>query len=666
MRCVGISLAVALGVAWVRAAAAQPEAPRFVDLRTDAPDAEAAARKLLGNRLRLGPARVLRSLAFTHVWMQLHAPDGTPVVGAWAAVHLTGGAPSWRVRVLDEPAAVVLTGMRRIDAATAGQRAQAAVEGATGIATTEAVALPVGNGQVRPGWRFAIDAARPARLMEVWVDADDGRVEVRRDLLTHATGRGRVYRPNPVTASGDRELVDGQGTDSEALTALLEEVELRNLDGSGYLRGAYADVHRVGGRTRQDDLQFFFTRARLGFAEVSAYYHVDRLQRGLQALGFTGARSLVAAPLDVVVDATTSDQSTYDPARVQLRLGTGGIDDAEDGDVIAHEYGHAVQWAIMPNFLDGTDGMAIGEGWSDIQAYALPTESDHPALVARECLAPWDAAGYKPPQPCLRRVDGTKHYPEHLHVPREPHHDGEIWSGMLYQLFIDTGLGPSDGYRLVLESAFLYPAQVTFADASAALLAADEALYGGVHVAAIERLLVWRGLRATLAPPAADAPVLERRALALESEQPIAHSADELRIIRQPGAAALRLHFAAIDLEARPGCQGGLCDAIYLYDGAGRLYARLGGQQLDVVGPNIPGDTIYVRWVTTPSGVSNGFRIDAVDVLAAGPELAPDGGCAVGGSAKGQAQLLLIFVSLLALRWRRIAPNAAGSCSSAR
>ena len=53
-----------------------------------------------------------------------------------------------------------------------------------------------------------------------------------------------------------------------------------------------------------------------------------------------------------------------------LHMGDGGVDDAEDADVIVHELGHAIQDAQVPGFGPGTktEQAAIGEGFGDFLA----------------------------------------------------------------------------------------------------------------------------------------------------------------------------------------------------------------------------------------------------------------------------------------------------------
>jgi hypothetical protein len=346
------------------------------------------------------------------------------------------------------------------------------------------------------------------------------------------------------------------------------------------------------------------------------------------------------------------------------------VDDAEDGDILVHEYGHAVQYEIVPGIGQGRDNLdarAIGEGWSDIQAYAIPTGASKAPVVPRACIGAWDALGYEPPAPCLRRVDGHKHYPEHLRLPRQPHFDGEIWSGALHEIFEATGLGPVAGYRLVLESMYDYSSDVTFLNAAEALLEADEALHGGAHVAAIRRVLLWRGLLATISEPApVDEARLEQVAVRHESPRPLDNSADDHLVIRHPGATAVRVRFAELDLETGEHCVGRLCDAVYVYSEAGDLYARLGGVGKDVLSPIVPGEAVIVRWVTNGERPSTGLIIDRLDVLLepiatpdAGPAPLPDarpprpgtgdaqGSCATGGGAGGAAAWVLLVLGLV-------------------
>ena len=56
------------------------------------------------------------------------------------------------------------------------------------------------------------------------------------------TARGRIFDPNPVVTLRDESLTDQKDADYAALQPAYRVVTLVRLDGSGYLRGDFADV----------------------------------------------------------------------------------------------------------------------------------------------------------------------------------------------------------------------------------------------------------------------------------------------------------------------------------------------------------------------------------------------------------------------------------------
>ena len=72
-----------------------------------------------------------------------------------------------------------------------------------------------------------------------------------------------------------------------------------------------------------------------------AYFHIDRTRAYVDSLGLT--EPLRRKPQKVRADGFTDDNSFYSPGTSTLALGSGGVDDGEDADVIVHEYGHSLQ-----------------------------------------------------------------------------------------------------------------------------------------------------------------------------------------------------------------------------------------------------------------------------------------------------------------------------------
>ena len=82
------------------------------------------------------------------------------------------------------------------------------------------------------------------------------------------------------------------------------------------------------------------------------------------------------------------DNSFDDAAEDELRFGKGGVDDAEDAEVILHEYGHAIHFS--QNFGFGGEGGAISEGFGDYWAVdGLAISSRR--RPTRPCVADWDS-----------------------------------------------------------------------------------------------------------------------------------------------------------------------------------------------------------------------------------------------------------------------------------
>jgi Zn-dependent metalloprotease len=172
----------------------------------------------------------------------------------------------------------------------------------------------------------------------------------------------------------------------------------------------------------------------------------------------------------------------------RLTLGRGGVDDAEDAEVIVHEYGHSVQDNQVPGFGSTPDAGAIGEAFGD---YLAVTVSEHFAPTADEpCVADWDSTSYTSTVPhCLRRVDGNKHYPEDLEG--EVHADGEIWSRALWD--IHKALGAKLADTIIIDAQFGFTPDITM-PAAAAVTIKTAGQYGASAKRAVQAAFAARGL----------------------------------------------------------------------------------------------------------------------------------------------------------------------------
>lgn len=393
-------------------------------------------------------------------------------------------------------------GVRPPGAATVTRaRAIAAALGATNASGLRAAPraaraiLPVAGGGERLVWRVLLASRRPLASYEALVDARSGTVVRVRDVLQHDTGSAKVFMPNAVVANGSRSgLSDNGDADSALLTSLRSPVTLQRLDSAttGCLKGRWVHATLPSGEVCMPGADFTsVTRADDAFEAVMAYVHVDRARAYLESLGFT---SLLDRSLPVLADAFTADNAFYDPNSRSIQYGSGGVDDGEDGDVIVHEYGHALQDAQVPGFGASAQAGAIGEGFGDYLQAALDAQRA-PSPTFNPCFAEWDTLGAGDPAaiPCLRRTDGNLTAAQAATACHgDVHCVGEAWSGALWS--IRGAIGGTTADRLVVQSQYSLTASASFNDGSVALIKADRALYGGVHEQILRDVLGGRGL----------------------------------------------------------------------------------------------------------------------------------------------------------------------------
>ena len=309
-----------------------------------------------------------------------------------------------------------------------------------------------------------------------------------------STGTGQVFLPNPVAELEDQSLTDQKDADYAALQPAYHVVTLTNLDGSGYLRGDWANIRgETGNPAFSSTNTFIYTRDDDRFEQVMAYYWVTEAQKYIQSLGFGSTRRPVnMESQDIRINQLGYDNSFSWDKKDLLRFGKGGVDDAEDAEVILHEYGHAIldsQSTPFGAFGASPEAGAMHEGFGDywavtVSAVIAPT-ADLP------CVADWDAVSYTSGTPhCLRRVDTNLHYPEDLNG--RVHHDGQIWSRALWD--IRNALGHVRADTIILEAQFSFPKDASMPIAAEEVVKAAQRLYGPSAAHAVRAAFEARGI----------------------------------------------------------------------------------------------------------------------------------------------------------------------------
>src|SRR4051794_769138 len=181
---------------------------------------------------------------------------------------------------------------------------------------------------------------------------------------TGSTAPAQVFFPNPVQTLQDETLTDQKDANYAALGAAYRRVTLTDLDGSGTLTGAYAKVEsQTGTPARNTGSGFVYTRDEDQFEQTMGYYWVTQAQHYIQSLGFGSTLPPVNKRQQLLrINQYGGDNSFYrnGTRKLTITFGKGGVDDAEDAEVIVHEYGHSVQADQVPGFGSTLEAGPVG------------------------------------------------------------------------------------------------------------------------------------------------------------------------------------------------------------------------------------------------------------------------------------------------------------------
>jgi Zn-dependent metalloprotease len=420
---------------------------------------------------------------------QRHA--GAPVWGGGLTVHLDADGRVLMVNGSFFPR-VRLGAAIRLPAEEAIRRALAEVgDEAPLLAEPEVVLGVYPRLRVfRPAYRVRLTTAAPADW-QCYVDAGTGAVLEANNRGREVEGSGLVVEENP------------------AVTPSVVSRPFLYLDGSGYLRGQFADVwifdrYERGSYLRRKGAYsatntFEASTDAPQFDEQMLYYHVTRVHDWFKSrFGFTRRDSPLAVHAHWPTIGSNGQVQPYNnayfsPGSQGLYFGDGtgtargGLNSlARDADVIYHEYGHAVVDRITDLGRWSHDfGTALNEAYADYFSATItgnPTEGEY--------------ASGRPSG--IRSLAAANRFPHHVNHPSwglpEAHYTGIIWGATSWD--VRERLGAEIADRVLFEALYFFPrdGSADFPIALAAVLQADKALYNGEHQTAIREAFAARGI----------------------------------------------------------------------------------------------------------------------------------------------------------------------------
>lgn len=430
------------------------------------------------------------SLLGVHNWYR-QMQNGYPVVGGLYARHVeTTGATKGNVTVWDGRVPVgALASTKATVAAVTAVRSAAAYTNGTPLSFVRPSLWVLPGVRSHLVWKVTTQFSKDGYGVShvSYVDATTGKVvksEVESmsdsaettdgvDPARYVDGKARVFDPNPVVKLQDEDLRDHNDANSAVPKAGYSTRPLGHLDaGRNTLVGRWARIVNEK-RATSTNFTYSYFRADNAFEQVMGYYSLDAMESYFQDLGFTDVN---AEAQKISTNSIPDDNSYYSPSQDLIVTGTGGVDDAEDPEVVWHEDGHATQDDQVPGFGRSKEAGAIGEGFGDYMAVTMGQEfSKNTRLTPTTCVMDWDATSYTSgPKHCLRTTDQDKMYPDDL--TGEVHADGEIWSQAIYDM--NVALGRNKATTVIIEAQFSFNPRINMPDAARLTVETANKLYG--------------------------------------------------------------------------------------------------------------------------------------------------------------------------------------------
>ncbi len=299
----------------------------------------------------------------------------------------------------------------------------------------------------------------PRGEWEILVDAHDGSIVRATDIACYVNGSGRAFDPDPLSSAhatyGQTGYTDGSDADTAQLTAeafLRVLPDITEVGGTFYLKGPYAECtdwdSPYKGEFSQASSTWDFTRNADAFEAVNGYYHIDTFMRYINQ---TLAVPVMPYqyPTGVRYDPhgyNGADNSSYSSSTGRLRFGEGGVDDAEDADVLIHELGHGIHDWITFGGLSQVTGLSEGVGDYVAASYSRSFGHWLPHEAQYNWVFSWD--GHNPFWPG-RTTAWVDTHPWPSGLVGQIHTDGQIWAGCMMRVWDAVGREQSDRAFLV-------------------------------------------------------------------------------------------------------------------------------------------------------------------------------------------------------------------------
>lgn len=320
---------------------------------------------------------------------------------------------------------------------------------------------------------------------------------------------GKIFNPDPLTTVQQLYTLgsysDANDSNLVWLNNQLQTVSFRaDFDGANfklennYIKLVDADSPKIAPVVTAVP-NFSFNRSQTAFEDVNAFYHLNTYRDYVHSLGYTlGDTLVIVDPHAWGVTGSYSDQSSFSPGwggdNPELLYGMGGVDDAEDADVLIHEYGHFLSYNAAPGTNVGNQRNSLDEGFGD---YLAASYSAALSGFNKSWVFNWDGPPWSSNNNGGRTVASSKMYSNNL--SGGIYSNAPIWSTALMNINGEIGRTKTD--RLIYETHYSYASNIKMEDAARLYLEADTLLYNGQHYCPIYKHFFAQGLLPFVANP---------------------------------------------------------------------------------------------------------------------------------------------------------------------
>lgn len=422
---------------------------------------------------------------------------GIPVFGSEVVIHYnTKGVVTYTSENIQKNAAnISVTPAISSETALQNGKLALALEGEITSEESKLYVFQTENDETKLVYRVLVSSHDTPGHWEAIVDAQNGTIiskkdiahyhkhengdpkknEVKSENLSTSTlevGTGYIFNPDPISVDGASyggQYVDGNDGTNATLDATRELVTIPELELNGgvyKLKGTYAEIKNLEspatGLFTQDTPDFLFNRNEQGFEAVNVYWHVDNSMRyinetlGISCVPLTNGGVVWFDPHGV----DGSDNSYYTNGR--LVFGEGGVDDAEDADVVLHELGHGIHDWLTGGASSQIEGLSEGSGDYWAQSYSRSLGQWDSSDPKYQWVFHWDGHN---PYWGGRTTGYNAEYPDDL--TGSIHTDGQIWATSLMRIWDRIGREKTD--RSFLEGLAMTGSSTNQEDAAIAV-----------------------------------------------------------------------------------------------------------------------------------------------------------------------------------------------------